>query len=1585
MILLVIGLLNTEWGQNQLVSIVTNKLSKDLQNRIRIDHVSFSFFDKMDLKGVLVEDQKRDTLLWAGNVQVNITDWFFFKDKADLKYVGLENAVVHLNRTDSVWNYTFLEKYFASTDTTTKKKAGIVFNLQKVVFNNVAFVEKDDWAGTMLTARVSHLDLDANDITLSDKRINLNSLHLKNPYFHSFSYKGRRPTDPVSTREKTAQPWKIDVGDLTIDGGQFKLDSKTLTFTEQVFNTAHLDFTDINAQIKGLHWLADTMRADVSLATKERSGLQVRSLKGALRMTPQILEFSHFLLQTNKSLLRDYFAMRFDSLGSFANFEHAIRFDTHFVNSEIASDDIAFFAKDVKSWKRKYGIQGSIKGSVDDLSGKDVTFQSGPTFFSGDFNIIGLPDINKSYINAKVNELHTTYYDLAVVIPDVRKVTMPDLRKISYLRFGGTFTGFLNDFVTYGTLQTNLGTMVTDLNMKLPKGGIPSYSGSISTTNFQLGRFFNNPDLGTVTFNGDVKGRGFTESQLDLALNGHVKRIQYKSYTYQNITAKGKIAKNQINGDFTIKDPNADLHLTGLIDLSQKLPRFDVKAHINKANLHEMGLTENTLSLTGDFDLNFTGSNLNDFYGTSRITNATLLQNDKRLSFDSLYLSSTYTNGVRTLTGRSNEFEGSITGRFDLESLHDAVKLFLSRYYPSYIPAVKRSLANQSFTFDITTRAVEDYMKLLDNRLSGFNDSHLSGSLDMASNSLTLSADVPQFSFGSYNFSNISLAAKGDMNKLDLTGHLLNTTINDSLSFPETNFSITASNDVSDISITTSSNQTINKANLSAEVRTYKNGGLSLLINRPSSIVVNGKTWSIEQGGALDLRNSKEIPQGELVLREANQEIRLRAHPSEEGSGTDVTVHLANVNLGDLSPIISKNQRVEGFVNADIHIDDPLKRFNVETDNLHIEQLRLDNDSLGNFDGSATYSNKTGLLNFRANNEDPEHKIDVAGTLSLKDSTNNFRNVISVKPTNFSVKILERFLGNLFSDMQGTLTGNLDIVLQGSSKKFIGKGRLHNAGLKVKFTQVFYTIEDADIELTENEIRLGTLRIHDYKGNTATVKGSIEHRGFESMDYNIDIRTVSPEFLLMNTSVTDNQVFYGRAWGTGALSLVGPQYDMNMFIDMVASQTDSSYITLPPSRAAKETGEAGFLVERKYGREMSGEELKGTSTNMTYDISLQANPHVNVDVQLDELTGDELKGVGNGLLKLHAGTSEPLSLSGRYNIDEGSYLFTFQSFFKKPFIIKRGGNNFIEWSGNPYDATVHLDAIYTAKDVYLTTLANSLLSSTSGSSGLSQSRGNVDVITTLNGPLFHPNISFQLSFPVNTFSNQTNAFAFQQAIEQIEHNQNEINKQVASLIVFNSFAPLTNTSSSFRPLNEFAYSTISGLLFGEINRQLNQVLGKLLNSNKLTLNFTGSLYNRNLIDQNTRGFNINQSNVSLTVGKSFFNDRFIVSFGSTFDVPIQSDIQQTVQFLPDVTAEWLISKSGTVRATFFYRQNLDFLNGISQVPTGLRTQRAGASLSYHKEFASIKNLFRKKEQKLPADSTSVKKDSTLINLTGSNQ
>lgn len=1557
LILLLYGFVQTEPGQNWLAHKITNRLSKELQTKISIRHIDLNLFNfgKLYLEGLMVEDQKQDTLLYAKKFQIRITDWFFFRDKAQLKYVELEDAVIKLNRTDAVWNYAFLEKYFSSTDTTSKKKSGISFDLKKVIMKNVSFQKKDAWLGNDWYAKVGGLNLDANKISLSGKTVDVSNLDLDNPYFSIFNYAGKfiATTGPVEV-QKTAQSsspqWKINFGNVTITNGRFKDDTGTLLATTPAFDAQHIDFSKINGSLKNIGWLADTVKGTISLSTQERSGLIVKSLQAKTTIHPKAMIFDQFYLETNRSVIKNYFSMRYKNINDMNDFLHAVTMDIHFNKAKISSDDIAFFAPDLKTWKKNIKINGNIKGTIDALASKGLEIWAGNnTYLQGAVSLVGLPKINETLIHIDAQDLRTTYDDAVHFVPSIKAIETPALNKLTYLRLHGTYTGFINDFVLYGTAHTNLGTLQTDLNMKFPKSGVPVYAGKISTEGFQLGQLINNGNLGLVDFHGSVKGKGFKWQTLDINVNGFAHHIQYGGYVYHNITAKGKFTNKLFNGSFDMKDPNADMQLRGLVDLSQKIPVFKATANIVHADLKALGLTVQDFQLNGQFNLDLQASNFSDMIGTATISEASLVSNGKRLNFDSLIVNSYYENGLKKLTAASNELNATITGDYSLKDLPNAFTRFLHRYYPSYIkePGL---IIPQVFTFDITTGAVEDYISLMDSRFSGFNNSRITGSLNTIANTMTVDAAIPQFGFKKSQFSEVQLKGSGDLNKISMTGQIGNTQIGDSILFPQTTFSIDAQNDVSNVTINTSSNQAINKANLSAQIRTFSDG--ATIVFNPSSFVVNSKTWTLEQGGELNFRKNTTV-RGGVTFSESNQQIRLWTEPDAVGNWNNLRVALQNINIGDFSPFITKSDRIEGIVNGDVTVEDPEKSLNVKS-NLKGSALRFDNDSIGEAKIALAYDNKSGLAKISINTLDSAHHADVDISLNVKDSGNN-RLQIHSHFTNYPLTLLNRFLSDVFSDVKGYVNGDFDIITNedGSQDFITTNAKIRDGSFKVNFTQVTYTIDDADVQLKKNLVDLSNMRIRDKDGNSAIIKGGIRHKGFQNMNYDIEVETESPQFQLINTTINDNETFFGTAKGTGSFVLVGPENDLHMEIDLKASEREASYITLPPSRT-RETGEAGFMVERKYGREMSGQSAS-SSSDLTYNIHLTANPQVHVSIILDDLTGDAIQATGTGNIRITSGTYEPLNIQGRYDIDEGDYNFTFQSLFKKPFVLRKGGNNTITWNGDSYNASVHLEAVYKAQKVSFAPLVNSGLFST-GTIGAG-ARDDVNVLAILTGNLFKPNFDFKIEFPSsNPIYNTPD---FQLAIQQIEKNQNELNKQVAYLIVFNSFAPYSNFSSSgVNPYaGELTYNTISGLLFGKVNEELNRVLSKILPSNA-TFSFTGSLYNRNAFLQTAKGpFALpNQSNIGLSLGLPL-NDRVHITLGGTFDVPLQSDYQTTIRLFPDVALDLLLNKSGSIKATFFYKQNINFLTATTP---GIIPRRYGASISYGRNFENLSDLFGKR-------------------------
>ena len=175
--------------------------------------------------------------------------------------------------------------------------------------------------------------------------------------------------------------------------------------------------------------------------------------------------------------------------------------------------------------------------------------------------------------------------------------------------------------------------------------------------------------------------------------------------------------------------------------------------------------------------------------------------------------------------------------------------------------------------------------------------------------------------------------------------------------------------------------------------------------------------------------------------------------------------------------------------------------------NIHTDELRFDNDSIGQVQAAALYNNKTGMLTGKGNNIDPDHHIDFDLAMDLKDSANTFRDRISLHPRNFQLKYLERFIGLLFSDLQGFITGDVDIVGEGSDRDYLAKARLKDASFKVNFTQVTYKIDDTEIELKKNEIDLNGIKLRDRFGNVAVLKGNITHHSFSDLYFDLLVQT----------------------------------------------------------------------------------------------------------------------------------------------------------------------------------------------------------------------------------------------------------------------------------------------------------------------------------------------------------------------------------------------------------------------------------------------------------------------------------------------
>jgi hypothetical protein len=121
--------------------------------------------------------------------------------------------------------------------------------------------------------------------------------------------------------------------------------------------------------------------------------------------------------------------------------------------------------------------------------------------------------------------------------------------------------------------------------------------------------------------------------------------------------------------------------------------------------------------------------------------------------------------------------------------------------------------------------------------------------------------------------------------------------------------------------------------------------------------------------------------------------------------------------------------------------------------------------------------------------------------------------------------------------------------------------------MKVNYTQVYYKIDSASIHFKDDGIYFDEFNIKDRYNNIATVKGSLQEKGFQNMVFNFNMST--KKLLLIDTKPKDNKQFYGKAIGRATVSFKGPESAARMTV--VAEANDSSHIFIPSS-TSKESG-----------------------------------------------------------------------------------------------------------------------------------------------------------------------------------------------------------------------------------------------------------------------------------------------------------------------------------------------------------------------------------------------------------------------------
>lgn len=1388
--------------------------------------------------------------------------------------------------------------------------------------------------------------------TISSKALALRTIALEKPKINFYIDSTRTINfqffiDKLTSKStgKSGGGFEFGINSIEIRKGQFTLrafDRKPIPYG--------INFKDI--ELNGLNVYATNFKSKVGItsmrirqmAGKEKSGFEVIHFRARTIIDRNNLAFNGVKIITNLSSV-DATQIRlnfnkFKDLGT--DFIGRVKLFVQIDKSKTNTDDISYFAPKLKDYHFSAEVSGKVTGKINSLRGRKLDIRFGEkSFITGNADIDGLPAIQTSFLYLDIRKLYSTPSDLEQIkLPRSSSghLNLPEiLHKLDYFSYTGKFSGFIKDFVAYGSIYCNLGKITSDISIRPDTSNSFSFKGKIKTTDFNLGYLLNQQkNMGKISMNAMVNGRNSINNKVTAKMVGDISSFYLKNYNYNNIKINGTISGKTYDGSMTVSDPNIDLSFLGKVDLSSATPAFNFAAEVTRANLYKLNLdTTDTASFVSfHATADFTGKNIDDVNGEIKLLNSTLRKTGKEIHINDFLLFTKNINETKRIILRSDLADAEMWGTYQFMELPQSFQWFLKHYIPSVIvnnTPEKNTLNNFNFEAEFKdTRLLTDFF------VPGLyisRDSKLKGEYNPSVSSVNFKLTIPFMNFKGKKVYDINIDGNSTPKSLSLTSGCSSFKLNNQLSLDNLTVLAEATGDtIKLINRWNNWDSVAYKGNINSFITFTPVPSHFPKINiamAPSQVILHDTLWRIKP--SLFTIDSNRLAVNHLEILYNNQLISAQGAISRIPDDK-LNISCANVDLSVINPFIpGKFISLGGIVSGNAELSDLYKNPYFHS-NLRIDSLQVNHETLGNTDIIAQWNNNDKSIDLslaaqRGNLKTLEAK-GIYQTQSKKlDGT--------IRLNKLKANIFQPFVTFLISDLKGLATGDLEVHGTIKEPVFNGDINLQKVGFMINYLKTRYSFTKS-VKVKDNNILINDLVLYDSNSNKCELDGTITHKYFKNFYFDLNLKGNNFEFL--NTTEKDNNLFYGKAYATGTVKIFGNPKSLTMNID--ARTEKNSLLAIPLGNKTTDVSDIRFvryvdrtpkiiLPEYDYEKEQNKKEGYRVNLNgLKLNINLEVTPDATAQIIFDSKIGDMIQGNGYGSIRMDINTQGKFSMYGTFNIENGDYLFTLQNVINKHFKVLRGGT--VTWNGNPTDATIDIEANYPVRASLYDLLAPTM----EEKANEYRSRIPINCQISLTGKLLNPEPIFEINVP--------NSTQMQTLVNSAISNQDELNKQFISLLVLGSFLPdqsMTRqgndapTSSGFNPVGT------TGMEF--LSNQLSRWLSQISQDFDIGVNYRP-------------GTELTTQELEVALSTQLLNDR--VSINGNFDVggtsTQSSSLNQTNNIVGDFEIDYKPWKSGKVRFKAFNRPNESYISEVTDYKQGI-------GISYKEDFNTFGELFKK--------------------------
>ena len=1163
-----------------------------------------------------------------------------------------------------------------------------------------------------------------------------------------------------------------------------------------------------------------------------------------------------------------------------------------------------------------------------------------------------MPKVQEAFLEIELDDSRLLPADLQPYLPEA---FVKNLNILGETRFSGQFLGFPNDFVANGVFYTALGLIRSDINLKLaPETVNSTYSGSLALTNFDLGTFIGESKVGKIDLKGSVEGKGLTVNSAQLKLDAQVPSLHLNNYTYRDITAKGNLAQRYFEGQLNINDKNLKLGGTTTVDLRNSKSHIAVNARLDTVRLSAIGLLKDTLNIKGDINLDMYGLKLDEITGESTIANLSVQYKNRLLNLDTLSVASAQDSANHTLNINNDLLDLQIKGNWEYETVvRDFQRLF--REYKLNFENDREAIAayyeakeqpdvyyKYRLQYNLKLKNPNPLFQLLYPKAYLSENTSVAGSFTGGYTSIfTANTQIDTLVWDQHWLYDI----QADLNTskiADSTSVLASAYIFSGLQQIEgatetENLEAEAIWNEDHMEVYARAQQVDGDNYAQVETDLYFLSNRTLVSFKTLQAKLLDNIWEVDGNNEITI-TKEQIRFSDLNLIHDQQKLLIEGVLSSNPYDT-LKVLLENIELANINPVLDK--KLGGKLNGKLLFQEVFNQ-PVYSGNLSVDSLTLNNFLAGDFvlDGNWNAIEQKLYTNLEGWRKQVKI-IDATGYYN-PDAPDNQLN-LEAQLTEVPINLLEPFFGSMFSKIKGKASGN--ILVLGSPKQPVLKGKcqVEKGEFLINYLNTAYTFE-GDIIFRESEINFRQIQLKDIDGNSALLKGGIFHDGFSNFVIGLDAQLENTQVL--NTTFEDNTLYYGTAYATGKVEVLGPANNLTISANAKSEKGTKIYIPINFENTLSGSDFINFVTHTDSTAKAGLSRQKTNITGIKLDFDLDITEDAYCEIIFDLRAGDIIRGRGNGKLELNIDTEGNFDMFGTYEITQGAYNFTLFNVITKEFLIEPGST--IRWLGDPYAGLLDIQAQY---QQYAS--LSPLVPETSTGIQVPNRPYPVNLQMELTGDLMAPSINFDIDIPEYPAELSLDMM---NVMSRLQNDEQLLNRQVFNLLVLRQFSPIDYSGFNNQNTNnsgfgsqavgfgsQTAVSSISELLANQFSALASQIDQNL----EIDVNFTSSIQEDAV------------NTFQLRLSYTFLDGRLRV----TRDGSLASRQDRTNNnYLGDWIVEYRLTPDGQFRVKLFRR----LANG--QIISSFNNENAythGFSLLQTKSFNSLKELF--KPDKEPED------------------